>query len=81
MFGSKQRIEIDTDQLAEIENALHTQSKILGVQASAGGRQARERLDIVKRALSTIARQKPAAETAAGCSLRSAFFRQTSPAE
>lgn len=61
MLDAKQKLEISQDELALIEAALHTQSKILGVQASAGGSKARARLNDVKRVLATIAQQKPAA--------------------
>ena len=37
MFDDKQKLEISQDELALIEAALHTQFKILSVQASAGG--------------------------------------------
>jgi hypothetical protein len=43
-----------------IESALHTQSKILNVQAEAGGSAARQRLNEVKRLLALLSQQKPA---------------------
>ena len=52
MFDNKQKLEISQDELALIEAALHTQSKILSVQASAGGSKALGRLNDVKRVLS-----------------------------
>ncbi|MCX8227606.1 MAG: hypothetical protein OTI35_16155 [Sulfitobacter sp.] len=60
MSDEKQKLEISRDELALIEAALHTQAKILGVQASAGGSKALTRLNDVKRALATITQQKPA---------------------
>lgn len=58
MLDEKQKLEISQDDLALIEAALHTQSKILGVQATAGGSNALGRLNDVKRVLATIAQQK-----------------------
>jgi hypothetical protein len=58
MLDEKQKLEISQDDLVLIEAALHTQSKILGVQASAGGSKALGRLNDVKRVLATIAQQK-----------------------
>ena len=58
MFDNKQKLEISQDELALIEAALHTQSKILSVQASAGGSKAVGRLNEVKRVLSAIAQQR-----------------------
>ncbi len=60
MFDKKQKLEISQDELDLIESALHTQSKILSVQASAGGSKALARLNEIKRVLATIAQQKPA---------------------
>ncbi|WP_372992429.1 hypothetical protein [Sulfitobacter sp.] len=59
MFDEKQKLEISQEELALIEAALHTQSKILGVQASAGGAKALTRLNDIKRVLAKIAQQKP----------------------
>ncbi|SFS38938.1 hypothetical protein SAMN04488040_0141 [Sulfitobacter marinus] len=59
MPDEKQKLEISQSELALIESALHTQAKILSVQASAGGAKALARLNDVKRALSTITQQKP----------------------
>lgn len=58
MFDDRQKLEINQAELDLIEDALHTQSKILGVQASAGGSKALARLNDVKRVLATIAQQK-----------------------
>jgi hypothetical protein len=60
MFDDKQKLEISQKELELIKAALHTQSKILGVQASAGGSKALTRLNDIKRVLTTIAQQKPA---------------------
>ena len=62
MSDEKQKLEISQEELTLIEAALHTQAKILGVQASAGGSKALARLNDVKRALTTITQQKPAAK-------------------
>ncbi|SFE91796.1 hypothetical protein SAMN04488523_11238 [Sulfitobacter brevis] len=61
MFDRQQKLEISPEQFAIIEEALHTQSKILNVQASAGGSNARRRLNEVKGVLAFMAAQKPAA--------------------
>ena len=60
MFDNHQKLEISQDELAVIEAALHTQSKILNVQASAGGREARDRLNEVKRVLAHVATHRTA---------------------
>ncbi len=61
MFDEKQKLEISQKELALIKSALHTQSKILSVQASAGGSKALARLNDIKRVLATITQQKPVA--------------------
>lgn len=60
MFDKNQKLEISPEQLDVIEAALQTQSKILNLQAAAGGAAARDRLNAVKRTLATIAQQRPA---------------------
>ena len=62
MFDKQQKLEISPEEFAVIEAALHTQSKILNVQASAGGSSARRRLNEVKRVLAHLAAQKPSEE-------------------
>jgi len=57
MFEKQQKLDVTADELAVIEAALHTQAKILNVQANAGGNAARRRLDEVKRALAHISKQ------------------------
>lgn len=59
MTDRQQKLEISAEDFAVIEAALHTQSKILHVQATAGGKDANTRLNQVKRTLSTLAQQKP----------------------
>jgi hypothetical protein len=59
MFEKNQKLEISQDELAVIEDALHTKSKILKIQAGAGGRTALDRLNAVKRTLAHIAQQHP----------------------
>lgn len=58
MFDKHQKLEISQDELAVIEAALHTQSKILNVQASAGGTVARDRLNEVKSVLALVAQHR-----------------------
>ncbi len=57
MFEKQQKLDVTADELAVIQAALHTQAKILNVQASAGGNAARRRLNEVKRALARISQQ------------------------
>ena len=59
MFGKNQKLEISQQEIEVIEAALHTQSKILKVQANAGGRAAFDKLNEVKRTLAHIAQQTP----------------------
>ena len=63
MFVRTQKLEVSPEQLAVIEAALHTQSKILNVQARAGGNAARLKLNEVKKVLTALAQQKPVART------------------
>ena len=58
MYDKQQKLEISPEQFAVIEEALHTQSKILNVQASAGGDTAHRRLEEVRGVLATLATQK-----------------------
>ena len=58
MFDKQQKLEISQQELTVIAAALHTQSKILNVQASAGGREARDRLNEVKRVLALVAQHR-----------------------
>lgn len=60
MSNALQKLELTKGELAVIEAALHTQSKILHVQAGAGGDEARARLNEVKRVISSLAGQKAA---------------------
>ena len=62
MFDAKQKLDVSQDELAVIEAALHTQVKILTVQASAGGSGARRKLNEVKRVLAQISATKKSAE-------------------
>jgi hypothetical protein len=55
MFDTQQKLEISQEELSIIEAALHTQSKILNVQANAGGQAAKVRLNEVKRVLAVVA--------------------------
>ena len=65
MFDKPQTLEVSKEDFDVIEAALHTQSQILNVQASAGGQGARERLNAVKRILSTLSQQRPTKQSAA----------------
>ncbi len=58
MLDKQQKLEISQQELAVIETALHTQSKILTVQAGAGGRAARQRLNEVKSVLAVVAQHR-----------------------
>ncbi|MEQ6247319.1 hypothetical protein ABMC89_00365 [Sulfitobacter sp. HNIBRBA3233] len=58
MFDTTKKLEISPDDVALIERALETQSKILRVEASAGGRDATDRLNEVKRVLATVSAQR-----------------------
>ncbi|NNE52623.1 MAG: hypothetical protein HKN30_09505 [Sulfitobacter sp.] len=60
MLGRQKPLEISPEQLDVIEAALHTQTKILHVQAEAGGSADREKLNAVKRTLAHIVQQRPA---------------------
>lgn len=60
MLEKQEQIEFSLDQLAVIESALHTQSKILDVQAAAGGISARQRLNEIKTLLAKLALHAPA---------------------
>ncbi|MFC6638793.1 hypothetical protein GV827_02830 [Sulfitobacter sp. JBTF-M27] len=73
MADTCQTLEVSKEDFAVIEAALHTQSKILHVQASAGGRAARDRLNDTKRVLATLAQQKPVDQNGRRC-VRSRWF-------
>ncbi len=70
MFDKTQKLDVTQQDLAVIEAALHTQAKILDMQASAGRGAARAQLNKVKTALANLESQKPC-ETRA---CRSIFF-------
>jgi hypothetical protein len=76
MFDRQQKLEISPDETAVIEAALHTQSKILAVQAGTGSRSARQRLNEVKRVLARIEASKPAA-VAPSCRPRIGWFSRS----
>ncbi len=73
MFDTQQSLDISCAELEVIEAALHTQSKILNVQARAGGSEARLRLNEVKRVLARITQQKTIEGRPCGRSLFSWF--------
>ncbi|MEM6306083.1 MAG: hypothetical protein AAF744_15300 [Pseudomonadota bacterium] len=60
MFDTDKKLDVTQDELAVIEAALHTQAKILSVQAAAGGSGARRRLNEVKRVLTHVASHREA---------------------
>jgi ribosomal protein L29 len=60
MTEETQKLEISRDELDLIASALETQTKILRMQASAGGHGAVARLNEVKRVLANITSQKDA---------------------
>ena len=60
MFDETQKLDVTKKDLEVIEAALQTQFKILGFEADAGGKDALERLNDVKRALAKLDQQMPA---------------------
>ena len=60
MTNMTKKLEISPNELDIIANALETQSKILRMQASAGGHGANARLNEVKRVLANISSQNKA---------------------
>lgn len=82
MHDKSQNLTVSSEELAVIEDALHTQSQILNVQASAGGDEARVQLNAVKGVLARLAQQQPktkrTASAGAGGSLFGWFARSRS---
>lgn len=76
MTDTIKKLEVSQDELALIADALETQSKILSMQASAGGQAALTRLNAVKRVLAMVsserdpARRRPALTGGLGSLLR-----------
>lgn len=58
MNETVKKLEISQTELELIANALETQTKILRMQASAGGHGALARLNEVKRVLATVTNQR-----------------------
>lgn len=58
MKNKTKKLEVSQQDLDLIACALETQTKILGMQASAGGQGALERLNAVKRLLTNITAQR-----------------------
>ncbi|MEP5730726.1 MAG: hypothetical protein ABJL67_15300 [Sulfitobacter sp.] len=77
MFEKQNKLVLSTEEIEAIEAALHTQSQILNVQASAGGNGALTRLNAVKQALSTLAEQKPVAANESRCPRTHRWFGMT----
>ena len=74
MIDEVQKVDLTRQDLDIIESALATQEKILSVQARAGGRAARTRLNDLKSLMRRLRRQVPDEKAAAepgGWSLRS----------
>jgi len=70
MFDRLHQLDVSAEELAVIEAALHTQSKILNVQVNAGGKDALVQLNQVKRAIAAVEQQQPntcETETAQRC--------------
>lgn len=53
-----EKLEMSAQELDLIAGALETQSKILGMQASAGGHGALARLNEIKRVMATVSAQR-----------------------
>lgn len=70
MFKKQQKLDVTCDELDIIQSALHTQTKILNVQAAAGNSDAHLRLNAVKSALANVAHQT---QSKTGCTPRRAF--------
>ena len=60
MLETTQKLEISLREIELIESALETQSKILRVQANAGGSDATRKLNEVKRVLASVSAQRVA---------------------
>ncbi len=58
MITTKKKLEISQSELELIAHALETQTKILAMQASAGGTGANARLNEVKHLLATLAQER-----------------------
>ena len=65
MFDKHQKLDVTQDELTVIEAALHTQVKILGVQAAAGGSGAQRRLNEVKRTLVRVSQERQSQDRSA----------------
>lgn len=72
MFAKTRKPRIEPADMAVITAALHTQIKILDVQASAGGVEARGRLNEVKRVLAHLSQYEQPEATPA---VRRGFWR------
>lgn len=60
MTHKTKKLEISPEELDVILDALETQTKILGMQAGAGGAHAGTRLNEVKRVLATVSAKREA---------------------
>lgn len=75
MIRKTQELMVTPQDLTAIEAALHTQAKILDVQAAAGREGARAQLNDVKSALASLESQKPCEKTACRSFLFGWLFR------
>jgi hypothetical protein len=80
MFDTTIKLDVSIEQLGLIEASLHTQAKILNVQAEAGGQIARARLNAAKTLLTQLAQKKTSTSPLVPCSDLSWFsFKRCSP--
>ncbi|TMM51884.1 hypothetical protein [Sulfitobacter sabulilitoris] len=59
MFDDTQKLDLSSKDLSLIEDALHTQQKILSMQSRAGGAEAKSRLTDLKQLLRRLRQQTP----------------------
>lgn len=59
MLDEPNHLELSAEDLKMIENALHTQEKILSVQSRAGGNAAKTRLTELRNLIYRVRRQNP----------------------
>jgi hypothetical protein len=81
MTDTTKKLEISPTELDIIASALETQTKILSMQASAGGHGANTRLNDIKRLLATVTQQTE--KPSGSCTAHSGFwglFRSKCPA-
>lgn len=74
MFEKQEKLDLSQEELAVISSALHTQTKILTVQASAGASAARVRLDEIKRLLVRVSELQTPETKARACKTTFGWF-------